>query len=267
MGILRIACRITSVGNVDRIIGHLLDTYTLNITLPLLSSHSLDTCLLGIKIVSNRIHRIRGPLIDKLRASIDNLHSISLLGRFLQLHRIGTSISIDLLMIHIDPHEVCLQVHFLVLDISFFVNVNHLFLHLIHQWILILTVDHIIQKGFAVNRHWVRSRTQQGITLQSFCHTTQGIGPQQTITTPNTVGSYQRIESQWIENKRFWERFRCSIRFDCRLLPHRWLRVRTHFRMFNPTGTTEYGLRNHRHDQKSGNDIFRFFYAQFPTNI
>ena len=147
---------ITTVSNVNGVVRHLLDTGTLDITLTLLSGHPFDTRLLRIEVVGDGIHRIRGAVVDKLGARIDDLDGVALLGRLLQLDRIGTSIRIDLLVIHVDPHEVGLEVHLLVLDISLFVDVNHLLLHLIHQRILILTVDHIIQERFAVNRHRIR---------------------------------------------------------------------------------------------------------------
>ena len=151
MRVFGIASGVPAVGDVDRIVGHLLHLHSLEVSLPFLCRDPFDARFFRIEIVGDGIHRIGSAVVEEFGTRRGNLHRIPGLGRLFELDGVRTPVSVDLLVVHVNAHEVGLQIHLLILHIAFLVNIYDLFLYLIDQRVFVLTRNHIIQKRLVVD--------------------------------------------------------------------------------------------------------------------
>ena len=103
-----------SSGYIDRIVLHLLDPGSEQIAFSVLRRHLLDPGFLGLDVVGDRIHLVARRAVQKFGP------------RGLARHRVHPSVRENLLALHIDLHEVGLQVLVLILHVAFLVNIDEL---------------------------------------------------------------------------------------------------------------------------------------------
>ena len=156
MRMIGIAGSELTAGYIDRVVLHLLDPGSEQITLSVLRRHLLDPGFLGLDVVGDRIHLVARRAVQKLGS------------RGLARHRVHPSVRENLLALHVDLHEVGLQVLVLILHVALLVNIDELAARIVDQRVFVVARDHIVEKRLAL--HAVRrqridrkqGRTQAG---------------------------------------------------------------------------------------------------------
>ena len=131
-----------SSGYIDRIVLHLLDPGSEQIAFSVLRRHLLDPGFLGLDVVGDRIHLVARRAVQKFGP------------RGLARHRVHPSVRENLLALHIDLHEVGLQVLVLILHVAFLVNIDELAARIVDQRVFVIARNHIVEKRLAL--HTVR---------------------------------------------------------------------------------------------------------------
>ena len=135
VGMIRIAGGVLTVGDVDRVVLHLLDLESLQITISIAGCHPPDPGLLRIDVVIDRIH-----LIGSCR-TVGKLGTCRFSG-----NRIIPSVRENELLIHVDLHVIPFQILVLIGDIALFVDIDPFVADIVDQRVLILSGDRILQK-------------------------------------------------------------------------------------------------------------------------
>ncbi len=134
-----VAGGVLAVGDVDRVVLHLFHVAAHQPAVALLRGYALDLRLGRLDVVGDGVHRVGGAALREDRAGRS---------RF-ALHRIGLSVGVDLLIVHVHAHEVGLQVHVLIGDVALVVDVYHLVAHVVDQRVAVLARDDVVEEGAA----------------------------------------------------------------------------------------------------------------------
>ena len=138
-----VAGRIFSVLDVDRVVGHLLDAAAHQPAVALLRRHALDLGLLRFEVVGDRVHLVGGfAAVGEFGFGDDGL----------AFERVGFAVCVDQLGVHVDLHVVGLEVAVLIGDVAFVVDVDHLVADVVHQRVLVLARNRIVEEGAGLAR-------------------------------------------------------------------------------------------------------------------
>ena len=135
-----VAGRIFAALDVDVVVGHLLHAAADEPAVTLLCRDTLDLRLARLEIVGDRIHHVgRCGAFGELRPrrggnAVDG---------------VGLAVGIDLLGLHVHPHEVRLEVHVLIGDVSLVVDIDHLVADVIDQRVGIFSAHDVFEEGSA----------------------------------------------------------------------------------------------------------------------
>ena len=127
----------------DGVVVHFLDVVADQPAVALLGRHTLDFRLLAVDVVSDRVHCIGiGAAFGESRVG----------DRRLAVDRIAFAVGVDDLFVHIDPHEVSLEVHVLVVDVALIVDIDRAVEYVVVERVLVFAADDVIQKRFFSGR-------------------------------------------------------------------------------------------------------------------
>ena len=156
-----VAGRVFAVLDVEGVVGHLLHAAAHEPAVALLRRHALDLGLLRIEVVGDRVHLVGGPAVGKLGFRY-RPHAV---------HRVGLSIGMDQLRVHVDAHVVGLEVAALIGYVALVVDVYQLVAYVVDQRIRTLSVERIVEEllgrarlAHRIAPHGIRCR---GIGLRS----------------------------------------------------------------------------------------------------
>ena len=165
-----VAGGVLAVLDVDRVVGHLLHAAAHEPAVALLGGHALDLGLLRVEVVGDRVHLVGRRTLAELGFGDDGL----------PLDRVGLAVGVDQARIHVDLHEVGLEVAVLVGDVALVVDVDHLVLHVVDQRVGVLARNGVVEERFGgTGRGRVAARCAGGRSV--------GRGPERLL-------RHQRIE-------------------------------------------------------------------------
>ena len=136
--VIQVAGGVFAVGDVDRVVGHFLDARAFQVAFSVLRRHAFDTGLFGGDVVGDRVHLVG-------RSSVGEFGPGVRLGG-----RIFASVGEDDLVVHVDFHEVRLQVFILVVDVAFLVDVDRFVTKIVNQRILVFPRNYVVEERFAL---------------------------------------------------------------------------------------------------------------------
>ena len=163
-----VAGGVFAVLDVDRVVGHLLHAAAHQPAVALLRGHALDLGLLRVEVVGDRVHLVGGRTVGELGLGDDEL----------ALHRVGFAVGVDQFRVHVDAHEVGLEVAVLIGDIALVVDVDQLVAHVVDQRVGVLARDRIVEKGARGPRFLDR------VAVQRVCGERVGAGHVQRVGFP-----------------------------------------------------------------------------------
>ena len=132
-----VAGGVFAVLDVNRVVGHLLHAAAHQPAVALLRGHALDLGLLRIEVVGDRVHLVGGRTVGELGFRDDEF----------ALHRVGLAVGVDQFRIHVDTHEVGLEVAVLVGDVALVVDVDQLVAHVVDQRVGVLARNRVVEEG------------------------------------------------------------------------------------------------------------------------
>ena len=151
-----VAGGVLSVLDVDGVVRLLLDTAAHEPAVALLCRHTLNQSLLRREVVGDGVHRVGCAGIGEYGLCLARL----------TIHRVGLSVSVNLLILHIDTHKVGLERLVGVLQISLIVDIYPLGTYVIYERVGVLSLDNLGESGATLlSAYRVTRLRRYGVTL------------------------------------------------------------------------------------------------------
>ena len=144
VGVVRlVAGGVFAVLDVDGVVVHLFDVVADQPAVALLSRHAFDFRLFAADVVGDRVHRV-GIGGSFGESGVGNC-------RF-AVYRVALAVGVDDLFVHIDPHEISLEIHVLVVDITLVVDIDRAVAYVVVERVLVFAADDVVQERFFPGR-------------------------------------------------------------------------------------------------------------------
>ena len=144
VGVVRlVAGGVFAVLDVDGVVVHLFDVVADQPAVALLSRHAFDFRLFAADVVGDRVHRV-GIGGSFGESGVGNC-------RF-AVYRVALAVGVDDLFVHIDPHEISLEIHVLVVDIALVVDIDRAVAYVVVERVLVFAADDVVQERFFPGR-------------------------------------------------------------------------------------------------------------------